>query len=323
MGDFFVNVLLVHWLWFVFALVCFGIGLFGYLFLARPEDLTLSALSRISGEELSLENRTAFTPVGRAGRLYAPTVNRITGAIRRFLPSGASEFLTPRLLIAGIDTEPEIWLGETIFATVVIFLITLFATRVFSDPHRFYVPAWVLLFTLIVPAFRYFDLNQKMGKARGGVRSTLPQLFTIAATVARVTNSIEGPNGLLSYMVNLIDSPASEVLRKILIRAASTNRSVEEIMDEFAIYYKVPALQGLASNIRLSRRKGGAGLPQAIATASIRLAEQEIDHMVNTAAIKSQFAMMAVVIFNMPGLMIMLLAPAVFRLFNSFIGGGP
>jgi len=93
-------------------------------------------------------------------------------------------------------------------------------------------------------------------------------------------------------------------------------------MDEFAIYFRVPALQGLAANIRLARRKGGAGLPQAIANASIRLAEQEIDRMVNLAAVKSQFSMMAVVLFDMPGLLILLLAPAVFRIVSLFGGGG-
>lgn len=314
---------LLHWTWMAFAIICFGIGLFGYLLLARPADLTLMALGRIGGAELSLEGHTLFTPVTRTGRLYAPTLNRIMYAIRRFLPSFTSEFLSPRLLVAGIDAEPEVWLGETIFATAAIFLLTLIATRLLGDstPGHLYVPPWIMLATLIVPVLRYADLNLKMNAAREGVRETLPQIFTIAATVARITNSIEGPNGLLPYMVNLVESPAAEVLRKILIRSASTNRPVEEVMDEFSIYYKVPALQGLAASIRLARRKGGAGLPQAIANASIRLSEQEIDRMVNAAAVKSQFSMMAVVIFNIPGLMIMLLAPAAFRFLTIFTAG--
>jgi hypothetical protein len=317
-----VTLLLTHWIWFVFAFACFGVGLFGYLLLAKPEDVALGALGRISGAELSLDTRTVFTPTNRAGRLYAPTVNRIMVGIRRFLPGVTSDYLAPRLLVAGIDSEPEVWLGEIIFATGFIFLIALIATRLFSNPNGIHIPPWVILLALIVPIFRWTDMTLKMRSARSGVRETLPQLFTIAATVARITTSIEGPNGLLSYMVNLVDSPAAEVLRKILIRAASTNRSVEEIMDEFSIYYRVPALQGLAANIRLARRKGGAGLPQAIANASIRLAEQEIDRMVSNAAIKSQFSMMAVVIFNMPGLMIMLMAPAVARFATGFSGGG-
>lgn len=293
---------------FSFFLLAFGAWL---LFGAR-QSMNRFLIGRIKAP-LILEAGESNVIVGQeAQRFYTPVLGKMVKTLRQTQGDVLKAVVQPRLTMANIQKTPEQWIAEIILATMVMGVI-FFAGIQFLNIQGFPVPSSLSLLCLASPLFGIISLQSTMRQRRTKIRAELPGILTVMVALARVAPSFDSPNGVLPSTVRLVEGEATDLLYDVMLEASSTNVLIEDVMEQLGMAWELPTLERIAAAVRLARVHG-VGLADSLASMAQKMADEQEEGLTAAANTAAVTGIIPVVIFDIPGGLLLVLFPAFSRL---------
>jgi len=293
----------------VFALFALTAALVGYQLLFPPPSYADVVMRR------TRRQRSEPVPTGSPEELWqgpghARIVDRAAEFIAHLVPPEVLDWMRPRLQAAGQRQSPELVLGEALTATVLL------AGALLAVALAFHFPLITIGLALGVPAVWWLRVSSRLAEVRREVEAEVSMVLVVAASVARSTSGLDGPRGLLPYLISEIDCTFCDLLHEAVIDASARGVMVEEVLEEMGAIYRLSVLVTVAGAFRAWRRQG-VGLGRAMASAANAVMETQLSDALRRTYVRNTVSVLPVAIFDLPALLLLLLTPALSRLFNA------
>lgn len=251
----------------------------------------------------------AVGKVGRFGALEAPRralVARVAKILERRSFAQALAWIELQLEIAGTNQSAAGWATLMILKAIGSLIVTIILIVVTSTPILILLP-----FAYTILSIR--NLKSKADKRKAKLRRLLPPVLNLMAAASVSLTQLDGARGVMNWSVMTIENDATAVFKRLMIESSARHDSLEDTFDRYAARWDLKELATLAQIFRLFH-KSGRGLRDGFANAAQTWQEEQERVLELGMGRKIVAATLPLVIFDIPALLLLLLAPAAFQL---------